>query len=322
MSLEKVPFGKVSATNWAAEHLVGWIRKNNVPIISSAIVSAFTYVFILTNKIVNWDELQFLFGKGYTLSSGRWGLDLLSYILPDYSMPWLWGMLSLVLLTISICYIINIFEIKSKILQGVLAGVIIAFPSEVGTMFYMFTSSSYAIAFLCSVLAVYYFEQEKIYHKIIALLLAVFSLSIYQAYIAVTASFFVLLAMKELLVGEHKTKDIIKSGVQHILFLGIALAVYYGITYSLLWIDGSSLNGWAQRATSDSGSIVYRAMRSWKLFAAMLLLKAYGLETTNLSMVAHIACGVCIGCMSLFLIWKEKRAERCCFCFYWLFACR
>lgn len=140
------------------DSIVQWLKSKwnefKAPAISAWIAGALAYMFVITNKIVNWDDLQFLFGKGYTLTSGRWGLDIIQHILPNFSMPWLWGVFSIFLLSIAVCVIINIFEIKRKVLQCILAANVLVFPSQIGTMLYMFTCSSYAVAFLMAVLSV------------------------------------------------------------------------------------------------------------------------------------------------------------------------
>ena len=51
----------------------GYIKYYKVPIVSAIFTALMAYMFIFTNKIINWDDLQYLFGKGGTLTSGRWG---------------------------------------------------------------------------------------------------------------------------------------------------------------------------------------------------------------------------------------------------------
>ena len=80
-----------------------YIFDRKYAIVSASAAAFLAYTFMFTNKIINWDEIRFLFGKGYTLSSGRWGLDLLSLILPNYSMPWFWGVITILVLILSIC---------------------------------------------------------------------------------------------------------------------------------------------------------------------------------------------------------------------------
>lgn len=284
--------------------LVGFYK---IPIISAGFTALMAYVFMFTNKIVNWDDLQFLFGKGYTITSGRWALELLEYVLPNYSMPWFYGIISCALLIFSICIIISIFKIENKFLQGLLAAVIIAFPSEIGTMFYMFTSTSYAIAFLLAVLAVYLYLKPGIAGKIIGVLCSVFSMGIYQAYITITISLFVLLLIKGLLRGEKDWLGTVKEGLKYVAYLLIIGVLYYAITMATLNFTDSELNGWAVRATSDSSGILHKIVRSWKLFAAMVVLREYGLETTTLSWAAHLICLGFAVLVSMFIMLKKKK---------------
>lgn len=286
--------------------ILDYIRHYKVPILSSSFTALTAYMFMFTNKIINWDDLQYLFAKGGTLTSGRWGLYILEYIFPNYSMPWLWGVVSCVLLIIAICIIIDVFKIENKFLQGFLAAIIIAFSSEIGTFFYMFTSTSYAIAFLLAVLAVRLYLNSGVIWKIAGVLCAVFSMGIYQAYIAITASFFVLLLIKDLLNSEKDWLTVIKDGIKFVVYLLIIGCIYYGVTTVVLNITGNELNSWATKATSDSSGILNRIIRSWKLFAAMVLLREYGLETTTLSCIAHIVFLAFTGLISLLVLIKKK----------------
>ncbi len=270
--------------------LSGGVKHFKYPIASSMIVGFAAYLFAMANKIINWDETHYLFGKGATISSGRWGLELISWIFPDYSMPWLWGLISILLIAVAICFIIHVFQIRSKLFQCLLAGLIIAFPSEIGTMLYMFTSTSYAVAFLFSIISVWLLRKGGICNYVIAIVLSVFSLSIYQAYIAVTASMLVVLVIQDILNNQTKFSELIKTGIRYVLFLFFALILYAGITYGVLLTVDQELNGWAVRATSDGNGILFRCYRALKLFYAIIFKQTYNLATTDMSILAHIIC--------------------------------
>ena len=292
-------FGSILLQKWTVyKYVIG----------SSLLTALCTYLFIFTNKFPNYDDLKFLFGKGYSLTSGRWGLDLLARVLPNYSMPWLHGMLSILLLTLSVCLIVDIFQIKSITLQCLLAALIISFPSEIGTMLYMFTSSSYAVAFLLSVLSVFLFEKKGLYLKILAGIMLILSLSIYQAYIAVAASFLVLRIAQRLLLSEEQPLYIIISqGVYYLIFLGVSLILYYLLTRLFLYYSNETLNDWAMRATSTSDTFFCRLYRSWILFVAVYLKNAFGLVPNGLSMVAHGATLLGIALSYVYIVLREKR---------------
>ena len=231
----------------------------------------------------------------------------MEHILPNYSMPWFHGLLSVVLITVGICVIIELFQIRGKAFQCLLAAVVISFPSEIGTMLYMFTSSSYAVAFLMAVLSVYLFEHGDLFRKLLACVCLVFSCSIYQAYVAVAASFFVILAIQHIMSsGGGTTVHEMRNGVKYIAFLAISLLAYYAITHLLLLKAGEELNGWALRAISGPNSIGYRLYRTWILFIAMIVKKAYGLVPNTLSLVAHSLFVCSAGVSYVYLTFRKR----------------
>ena len=170
--------------------LRGKLSDNQVAFFATIIIGLITHMFMFSNKLVNHDDIHELFGKGATISSGRWGLALLEAIFPNYSMPWIYGAISLVLIAVAVCLIIKLFSIRNKILQVLLAGLIVSFPAQVGTFCYMFTSAPYALSLVLAVTAVVVFEKGTWKSKLVASVLGILSLSIYQAYIAIIASFF------------------------------------------------------------------------------------------------------------------------------------
>ena len=165
------------AAGWCTEKL----KQYRVPLISGIIWGLLAYMFAFTNKLVNHDDVSALFSKGGTHVLGRWGLDVLEYIFPNYSMPWIYGILTISLITVSVCIIIHVFSIKSRVFQVLLVGSILVFPSLIGTFTYMFTSSSYGVSFLLAVMAVFLVKKETVPDAILALVCMIASLSIYQS---------------------------------------------------------------------------------------------------------------------------------------------
>ena len=172
------------------------------------------YMYAFTNNLVNLDGLYYLFGKGATLESGRWGLVLLSSVFPDYAMPWVYGMLSLLLISWGIALCIHIFRIHNKPLQFFVAGLMVTFPSMAATMTYTFTISSYAVAFLLAIIPVYLvaFRERTIKNTLFAVVSIVLCVSIYQAYIAITASLLLLVLIQRVLWEKETEKQLFLTG--------------------------------------------------------------------------------------------------------------
>ena len=61
--------------------------RDRLPFISAFLFGLAAHMFAFTNKLVNADEIESLFGKGATITSGRWGLELLARLLPLWNFP-------------------------------------------------------------------------------------------------------------------------------------------------------------------------------------------------------------------------------------------
>lgn len=76
------------------------IREYRYVIFGTMLIGLLAYAFAFTNKIPNHDDLAALFSKGTTGQSGRFGLQWLTRIFPNYSMPWIYGILSLAIIAV------------------------------------------------------------------------------------------------------------------------------------------------------------------------------------------------------------------------------
>ena len=296
----------------AGKWFVAKIKNNKIPISASLIVGFLAYMFTFTNKLVNHDDVFTLFFKGGTWSLGRWGLGLLDNIFPNYSMPWIYGVITLILMTASICVIIHIFHIRSKLLQVLLAGSVIAFPSLTGTFTYMFTVSSYAVSFLLAVLAVWFLNRQPKKDFLPALVCMIASLSIYQSYVSVAASLLVLLVIQQLL-SDKDIALILRNGVLYVVFLILSLGLYYAATMVINRVFGVGFNGYADSNLSFSlTSIPADIVEAYTTFFQYLTEGFRGLIPTVFSRHVHYLCFASIGL--LFVIWalaqKEKKPPR------------
>lgn len=232
-----------------AERGLDWLAAKaaayRVPLLSSFVFGMLAYGFTFTNKLVNHDEVTSLFEKGGTLALGRWGLDILERIFPNFSMPWIYGLITVALIAVSVCCICHIFEIKNKLLQVLLGGSIVVFPSLISTLCYMFTSSSYAVAFLMAVLAVLLLQKKKPLPILSALGCMVFSLSIYQAYVALTAGLLIVVLIRQLLEREDMG-TVLRRGLFYVAFLLISLVLYALATQLLMALTGRGFSGYAE----------------------------------------------------------------------------
>ncbi len=282
-----------------------YVCGKKIPLTVALLTGILTHMFAFTNKLVNHDEASQLFRKGGTATSGRWGLDVTSCIFPDFSMPWIYGLLSIVFIALSVCLIIDLFQLKSKTVQAVLAALILSFPSLIGTISYTFTAAPYAFSFFCCTLAVKWMCDKRWWPKPLAVLLMSLSLGIYQSYIALAAVLCLVYIFRRFMSEEGSTKSILLQGVLLVVLLGASLALYYGITYATLWVMGETLNEYAGGALGADSGIISRLVVAYDEFFSFFD-GEYGLMPSRSAQWIHkIWCAV-VAC-NLLLIWMKKK---------------
>lgn len=264
-----------------------------VPLISALLFGFLAHTFAFTNKLVNHDEVQCLFSKGATVVSGRWGLGALDSLFPNVSMPWIYGVITLVLLAISVCVLVSVLSIRIGWMQVLAAGLVLTFPSLTGTFGYLFTASSYGAAFLLAVLSVWLLQRSSRWYWLGAVVCMVLSLSIYQAYASLTAALLVLVLIRQLLEGEDAAA-VFRRGVGYVLFLALSLGLYFGLTQLILKIKHVQMVSYAaDSVTFDLRSLPDNIVLAYQNFVRNFCEPAFGLIPTVFSRRVHLLVLVC-----------------------------
>ena len=291
--------------------VIAVLKKNLVPILGALISGLLAYTFALTNKLVNLDDLQYLFEKGATIESGRWGLVALSSMFPDYSMPWIYGILSLLLITAGICVCIRMFSIRSKVLQFLLAAITITFSSQIATFSYTFTVAPYAVAFLLSVLAAYYMCCGAKKQRVAGLVCAILSTGIYQAYISITASLMVVHLIHEVISTDEKVQKLLWKGIGYVVFLGVSMGFYWLITKVVWIVSGTNMGDYAEAALQFELPKLYaNAKRAYTSFFEMLFNGEQLVVNSWASVLAHYLLVSISALEAVLWIWKNRKSGR------------
>ena len=295
------------------EDFLRWVREKlktyRVPLLSSTIVGFLSYMFFLTNKLPNHDEACSLFSKGGTAYLGRWFLMLADSIFPNFSMPWIYGVIAICLIAIGTCLIIHMFQIRSKLIQGLLAAIIVAFPSVLSSMAYMFQSSTYSLAFLLAVLAAWLVTRWNKWCYLFAIGCIVISLATYQGFIALAASLLVLMVVFLLLNGEP-LPSVLRKGVTALAFLIVSLGIYYLSTQVVNRYLGIEFGEYASdRMQFSLADIPANALLAYERFFDCLLGGRNGLVPTSFSKLLHLTMLACCGVLLVLWFLCQKKKE-------------
>lgn len=257
------------------------IKKYNFIFIGTMILGLLAHLFMLTNKLPNHDDIESLFSKGVTNELGRWGLELIQYILPNFSMPWLNGIILLICIAVSACIIAEILKINSKVKQILIGGIMITYASVTCTLAYMFTASAYGIAILLSVLSVYFAIKNKKINIFFSIICLTLSISIYQAYISLAITLFVILLIQDCSNENKDIKQILKKLGKFALISISSLVIYLIIMIIVNKIANVSLSNY--QGASELGnisiiSILKGIINSYAVLPRMILRDLYGIS--------------------------------------------
>ena len=208
--------------------------------LSALILGFIAHFYKITNWLPNWDSLVFRYDPQNMIALGRWFLPVVCAPSSFYDLPWITGLLSILLHGLGAVCICAMFGIRKNTTAAMIGAAVITFPTVTSVLMYNYVSDGYAIAFLLSCLAALFLAAEKPRY-IAAVLCIALSAGIYQAYITVTVMLLLAYLILQTLQKESDALHLLIKSVK-ILAAGIAgMVLYYGVLTALLKITGTSL---------------------------------------------------------------------------------
>lgn len=173
--------------------------------------------------------------------SGRWFLHYASYINGFTQMPAAIGLFSIVLLSLTAAFAVDLLEFQNRYLAAFAGIVLVAFPALGYTFLYMFTASAYCLAILGAVLAVWFVRRGGKRNWFIGVILLTLSMGTYQAYVSFAIALSIVSIIRDLFKEEASFKGTFLKGMSFISFLIVSAAFYYLILKIFLKIKDTEL---------------------------------------------------------------------------------
>lgn len=299
---------KMEVVTNVKEKLINFYNKYKVMFIVTIIIGMFAHLFMLTNKLPNHDDIESIFSKGLTVEIGRWGLDVIKYIFPSYSMPWFNGIVMIVLIALSACFVVKILNLDSKVKQCLIGAIMVTYASVICTLAYTFTANAYGVAILLSVLCVYFaIKPKKTSNVILSVLCLILSLSIYQAYISLTATLFIIVLIKDCLNKNKKAKEVLLKGLRFFGILIIGVFLYLASVVIINYATGTSLTQY--QGASEIGdisvfSVLQGIVSAYLTIPRLVLRNYYGISAGIILKIGHVISFIVIAIISIILLKK------------------
>ena len=234
----------------------------------------------LVADIPNHDGLDSIYFSQNMLTSGRWFLGPACAVSSYYSIHWLIGVLALLYIALAAVFTVKLLNVKTPLFAGLIAGLMVTFPSLASNFAYLFTMDGYMMGLLFAVLAVYMTAKVKHGFLFGGAFLAL-SMGIYQAYLPVAM---LLSLYMVLMILAEKTKfiDKLKQALNYLYMGVLGVALYYGILKLLLAVTGKELDTYQgmnsaveQVSIADSIKAVYKNFFSFTLNGKVIFTNAF-----------------------------------------------
>lgn len=199
----------------------------------------------------------------WDMSLGRWGLLFAAYAKFGLCSPILTSAITIALFTLGIVALVDRLGIKRACLRYASSILFIVSPFVSCCITYYYCSNSYALSFLCAVLAACLIGRVGAVGKPVALVGAVvllaFSLGCYQASLGVFCVAVLLVMVRSLMDSSADPF----SAKQFAVFFGVAVVVcaagavlYYALTELSLFVLGIGLSSYGGASSVGAGSIL------------------------------------------------------------------
>ena len=222
---------------------------------SAILFGIFAHGFAFFNRLSVHDNSHCLFDLGASYEVNRWGLGILYRLMvfttKTYSLPFFNGFMSVVFIGICAMILMDIFEIRSKVVAVIIGGLMVVFPMVTSVFSFMFTSWPYFMGLVFGFQAARVLSKElSVKNVIISALWMAVCLSFYQAFLGVVVTIFLLKMLIDVI--DAKTESVASyaiSGFSYLIELGLSLGIWSVIAKIFRTVKHMELNdykGWGE----------------------------------------------------------------------------
>lgn len=235
---------------------------------TAVVLALCTHLPIMLSDIPNHDGLASIYFDQNMIVSGRWFLSIACGFSSYYTLPWLIGLISIVILAITSVLLVEVFEIKNIAVGMLIAGILVTFPVLTSTFAYVFTMDGYMLAIFLAVLSVYLASKKKLGFFIGGIALAL-SMGIYQAYLPIA----ILLCIYKvciILLTDKEKKEKVKFTLNY-LYMGVIGVVLYCVVMKVSLLFAGTELGEYQGVKEQTSFSFDRIVELYKDFFHFIL---------------------------------------------------
>ncbi len=229
-----------------------WLKSpSGISLLSTLIIGLIVHLYIYTNIYFGHDASEIMnYSPGWDIVTGRFVGTFIKQIHNSLQLPFLIGIISLVLLGFSSVLICKMLEIEKTIFIIATSALIVSWPTIIGNNCYYYMAGQFCMAIFASILAAFVTDRFKLGY-LASIPIIVISMACYQSYWGTAATLLLICLIRDILGNYKKTSLIILHGIKSLIMLVTGFAIYY-----LLWnyiLSVNSLEATAYRGMDSMG---------------------------------------------------------------------
>lgn len=218
-------------------------QRVRVTFLSAILVGIITHMYAILHLCPQEDVFSCHFGYGAGYSSGRWGLaflgDLVNKLFGNYPLPWLNGIWTILFLAVSSVILVETLDLAVKINWILVSMFMVVCPAITSTFLHMYTAPYYGFSIMLMCYGTYLVIKKR-RGWIPGILILTVSMGIYQAYLGIAATMFLLFLILDCLKSDTDTKSIFIKAWKYLGILCGSVLLYMGaVRLSLRWQGGA-----------------------------------------------------------------------------------
>lgn len=253
---------------------------------------------MLTHKLPNWDDISQIKGLGLTNAIGRWMLEPLQNIGQKASNPAIHGTLLIFFVSLAACLVVETLNLKSITAAVIIPSLMVTFPSLTGVLYFMFTAHLYALCIFLFCLSVFCAQRYK-YGFAASGVCIILGLAIYQPFVSVAISLFLILIVLEGIRGKNFCV-LLKKCVEYACTLCVSTFIYIRIA-KLIYpqMETTTYGGAGEMGRITLSEIPRNIARSYKRVLEYFITKPFAYLSQS-SRINNIV--ICMLLLVLFII--------------------
>ena len=266
------------------------MKHTKICFVTGLIAGWITHFYMLTHKLVNWDDANNMSAYGSGDYLGRWFLKYIHPLGSVHSIPAVHGFLFILLIALSACLILEITGIKSVTGSVLVPVVLVTFPSVVSTMTFMFMAHTSGIGIFMVCLGVFLMRRYQ-YGSIPCGVLLIFVLGTYQSYISLAITLMLMGMINDLINNEKEFKEVFREGILCVIVLGVSVGIYMWLSHVIYPnLDNETYGGVGNMGQIELTQVPVLIARCYKRFLEFFIWKPFAFMTRTKQAADILVC--------------------------------